>query len=121
MKKDTIYLDFPIWEYYEYAGEREQFLDVYTYDQITDESEMNLLKELLLQTKNEMESKTVPQFPEIVRQHSDADGEIYLIGKNIFQKVYKKSYLTHTLSSKNEVVLTPADNSKIWFLNLKPK
>ena len=120
MKNDNFDFEFGLWEYFEYAEDREQFLDVFTYAQITDDAELSLLRDLLLQTKKEMETTSIPQLPETFRQHEDPDGECYLIGKKIFQKVYKKSFLTHTLSPRNEVVLTPVDTNKIWFLNTKP-
>jgi len=108
---------FTMWEDYIVQEEREPFMDVLTGDDITDMSVLQNLTSLVFITTKEANGFPAPQYPDVVRQFDDTNGESYLVSSNSLQKLFKKTHLINTLSPKNEIVKTPHDSNMIWFLS----
>ena len=105
-----------IWEGYEYIEENEQYLEIIIDEREEFEDELIYLSGILLQTKREMESKEITQYPEIGREHINSRGESYVIRERCIHRLLKKIPLRNSLSSENELIQVPSNNTHILFI-----
>ena len=105
-----------IWEGYEYLEEKEQYLEIHIDEREEFDDNMIYTSGILLQTKREMESKHIEQFPEIGREHINSRGETYIIRERCIHRLTKKIPLRNSLSSENELIKVPSDNTHILFI-----
>ena len=105
-----------IWEGYEYIEENEQFLEIVIDEREEFEDHAVYVSGILLQTKREMESKEIVQYPEFGREHINSSGETYIIRERCIHKLLKKIPLRNSLSSENELIQVPSDNSHILYI-----
>jgi hypothetical protein len=109
--------DEPIWDFFDYIDEQEQFLEYFPCEKKLTEEEDECLYTLMMQTKKEMEKGSIKQNPTFIHKYTDNNGQSYLISKNWFVKVLKKSNFVNTKTDKNVVVQTPTDPNQIWFIS----
>ena len=105
-----------IWEGYEYLEEEEEFLEIHIDEREEFEDNMVYTSGILLQTKREMESKHIEQFPEIGREHISSRGETYIIRERCIHRLLKKIPYRNSLSSENELIKVPSDNTHYLFI-----